>query len=65
MVTFTNGTVSTSQASPPVAIIIGTICGVLIIAIIVIFAIIVYFYHMKTNQPLRYGIIVMSINYYI
>ena len=52
------------QCNPSVAIIINNICGVLIIAIIVIFAIIVYFYHMKTNKPLSYGIIVMSINYY-
>ena len=72
MVTFTGNTTtgSSSQTDPSVAIIIGTICGVLIlilIAIIVIFAIIFYFYHMKskkTNQPLRYGIVIMSINYY-
>ena len=66
----TTGTVSSSQTDPSVAIIIGTISGVLIlilIAIIVIFAILFYFYHMKskkTNKPLRYGIIVMSTNCY-
>ena len=70
MVTFgarniiTTGTVSTAQADPFVAIIIGAVFGVIIlllIAIIVIFAIVIYVYHKKLRYDNVYIISIMSL----